>query len=57
MLVDQQTLVFITFVVRFFLVLTLGLAFFFGFIVAALYGSAKLLVYGYNIMLFALERA
>jgi hypothetical protein len=50
LIVDQSTIDFIRLIVKLFLALALGLAFMFSFVVAMLYCSAKLLIFGYSIM-------
>lgn len=50
LVVNQQTLLFITFVVKVFLGLVMGLAFMFSFVIAVMYCSAKLLIVGYTVM-------
>lgn len=51
LIVDQQTITFIRFVVQIFLSLALCLALAFSFVIAVLYCSAKLLTFGYGVML------
>ena len=55
-IVDQNTVYFISLVVRIFLSLVLCLAFLFGFIVAALYGSGALLIVTYRALSLVIEK-
>lgn len=57
LIVDQNTILFISFVVKLFLALVMGLAFMFGFVIAVLYYSGKLLIFGYSMTLTLTSKA
>lgn len=56
-LVDQNTLAFISCIIRIFLGLVMVLAFMFSFVIAVMYCSGKLLIFGYSVMLHLTSKA